>query len=196
MRQSRNGHGAARNVVELLAERLYLLDRACAGSTASDPSDAFIEIRATAVDTSEADFTLQLREMYEAWARLRGMRVRRLWSEGSQLLAISGIGAFQILSPETGLHVLESPHDKSPHGDRSFDRVAVQVAVAPSTPASPDADALELARHALDALPPSMTIVRRYREGPSPLVRDTVREWRTGRLDRVLAGQFDVISDR
>jgi ATP-dependent Clp protease ATP-binding subunit ClpC len=39
-------------------------------------------------------------------------------------------------------------------------------------------------------------VVRRYRTEPSPLVRDTVREWRTGRLDRVLAGQFDVITDR
>jgi ATP-dependent Clp protease ATP-binding subunit ClpC len=197
LRQSRNGgHRSPRNVVELLAERLYLLDRACAASTASDPSDAFLEIRAAAVDPSEADFTLQLREMYEAWGRLRGMRVRRLWAEGSQLLAISGIGAYQILSPETGLHLLESPHDRSPHGERSFDRVAVHVTVAPSAPASPDAEAVELARRALDVVPASMTIVRRYRDGPSPLVRDTVREWRTGRLDRVLAGEFDVITDR
>jgi ATP-dependent Clp protease ATP-binding subunit ClpC len=37
------------------------------------------------------------------------------------------------------------------------------------------------------------TIVRRYREEPSPLVRDAVRGWRTGRLDRVLGGDFDVI---
>ena len=115
---------------------------------------------------------------------------------GEPPASISGIGAYQILSPETGLHVLESPHDRSPHGDRSFDRVAVHVTVAPSTPASPDAEAVELARRALDAVPPSMTIVRRYREGPSPLVRDTVREWRTGRLDRVLAGEFDVMTDR
>jgi ATP-dependent Clp protease ATP-binding subunit ClpC len=27
---------------------------------------------------------------------------------------------------------------------------------------------------------------------PSPLVRDTARGWRTGRLDRVLAGDFDL----
>jgi ATP-dependent Clp protease ATP-binding subunit ClpC len=196
LRQSRNGHGSARNVVELLAERLYLLDRACASSTASDPSDAFVEIHATAVDPTEAAFTVQLREMYEAWGRLRGMRVRRLWSEGSHLLAIAGIGAYQILASENGLHVLESPHDRSPHGDRTFDRVAVRVAVAPSVPASPDADAVDLARRALAAVPPSTTIVRRYREGPSPLVRDSVRDWRTGRLDRVLAGEFDVMTDR
>ena len=37
-------------------------------------------------------------------------------------------------------------------------------------------------------------IVRRYREKPSPLVRDTVRGWRTGRLDRVLGGHFDLLT--
>jgi hypothetical protein len=36
-------------------------------------------------------------------------------------------------------------------------------------------------------------VVRRYREEPSPLVRDGVRQWRTGRLDRVFAGDFDLI---
>ncbi|HEX7090544.1 MAG TPA: hypothetical protein VF192_10460 [Longimicrobiales bacterium] len=36
-------------------------------------------------------------------------------------------------------------------------------------------------------------IVRRYRERPSPLVRDSVRGWRTGRLDRVLGGDFDLM---
>jgi ATP-dependent Clp protease ATP-binding subunit ClpC len=35
--------------------------------------------------------------------------------------------------------------------------------------------------------------VRRYRRDPSPLVRDAVRGWRTGRLDSVLAGDFDLI---
>jgi ATP-dependent Clp protease ATP-binding subunit ClpC len=36
-------------------------------------------------------------------------------------------------------------------------------------------------------------VVRRYRREPSPLVRDAVRGWRTGRLDRVLDGEFDVL---
>lgn len=39
-------------------------------------------------------------------------------------------------------------------------------------------------------------VVRRYREEPSPLVRDSVRQWRTGRLARVLDGAFDVIVER
>jgi hypothetical protein len=36
--------------------------------------------------------------------------------------------------------------------------------------------------------------VRRYREQPSPLVRDSARGWRSGRLDRVLDGDFDLIT--
>ena len=42
----------------------------------------------------------------------------------------------------------------------------------------------------------TLEIVRRYREEPSPLARDRVRGWRTGRLDRVLAGDFDLIAPR
>ncbi len=187
-RLSRNGHGPARNLVELLAERLYLLDRACDGTDPSDPADAFVEVRASGVDQVEGDFAVQLCQMYESWGRRRGMRVRRLWADGGQLLAVFGIGAYQILAPENGLHVFESPHD-----ERSFDRSAVRVAVAPCRPVAPDTDLAELARLALAELPPSATIVRRYRTKPSPLVRDSVRDWRTGRLDRVLAGEFDVI---
>lgn len=189
-RLGRNGHGSARGLVTLLAERLYLLDRACAGASPSDPADAFLELRSTGLERAGDRFRQQLQEMYEAWATRRGMRVRELWSETSRLLAVSGIGAYRILSAETGLHVFESPHD-----ERSFDRVAVDVAVAPWPPTAPDVDVLETARRALGGVPSSTTVVRRYRTKPSPLVRDSVRDWRTGRLDRVLAGDFDVLVD-
>ena len=33
----------------------------------------------------------------------------------------------------------------------------------------------------------------RYRERPTPLVRDAIRGWRTGRLDFVLSGGFDLV---
>ena len=39
----------------------------------------------------------------------------------------------------------------------------------------------------------SNAVVRRYRQQPSPLVRDGVVGWRTGRLDLVLGGDFDLI---
>jgi len=187
-RPARNRRGPARNVVDLLAHRLYLLDRACTGKDASTPPDAFIHLETSLADPDAAEFALRLRDMYEAWSRRRGMRIQRLHSGSGYLLAVSGIGAYSILATESGLHVFESPHD-----ERSFDRAAVQVTVAPRPAAAPDVEPLELARRALAGLNVPAAVVRRYRERPSPLVRDSVRGLRTGRLDRVLAGDFDLM---
>jgi ATP-dependent Clp protease ATP-binding subunit ClpC len=189
-RSSGNRRGSPRDVVDLLAHRLYLLDRACTGKDASTPPDAFIHLETSLADPDAAEFALRLRDMYEAWSRRRGMRVQRLHSGSGYLLAVSGIGAYSILATESGLHVFESPHD-----ERSFDRAAVQVTVAPRPAAAPDVEPLELARQALAGLNVPATVVRRYRERPSPLVRDSVRGLRTGRLDRVLAGDFDVMPE-
>jgi ATP-dependent Clp protease ATP-binding subunit ClpC len=52
--------------------------------------------------------------------------------------------------------------------------------------------ATELASAALAHVAPPSAVVRRYRPRPTPLVRDAVRGYRTGRLDRVLAGDFDL----
>jgi ATP-dependent Clp protease ATP-binding subunit ClpC len=185
----RRGAGTAPDLVQLLAQRLFLLDHACTAADASAPADAFLELRRPTVDRTGGVFALQLRDMYEAWAQRRGMRVQRLKSGSSHLLAVSGIAAYPILASEAGLHVFETPRT-----EHSFGRVAVRVAVAPSSPAPPEADAAVLARDALDRLPASTTVVRRYRTDPSPLVRDSVHDWRTGRLDRVLAGEFDVMA--
>jgi ATP-dependent Clp protease ATP-binding subunit ClpC len=189
-RLGQNGHGSPRELVELLAARLYLLDRACTGIDASAPADAFVHIEASLAEPGEAEFATRLRDMYEAWGRRRGMRVHRLQSNTGFLLAVTGIGAYPILAPEDGLHVFESPHD-----ERSFDRVAVHVSVAPRLPAPPEVEPFELARQALAGVNVPGAVVRRYREKPSPLVRDTVRDWRTGRLERVLAGDFDLMLD-
>ena len=54
---------------------------------------------------------------------------------------------------------------------------------------------LALAEKALQAADCDRTrIVRRYRRYPSPLVRDTARDWRTGRIERVLGGDFDLFA--
>ena len=70
--------------------------------------------------------------------------------------------------------------------------MSVEVGEIPA--AEPVGDA-ELARRIAagldDAAFPGQ-VTRRYQPGPSPLVRDAVRGYRTGRLDRVLAGGFDL----
>ena len=66
-----------------------------------------------------------------------------------------------------------------PDGRGGYDRRRVRVTVT---------------AEAREPTPPARaTIVRRYRERPTPLVRDAVRDWRTGRLDAVLAGGFDLV---
>jgi ATP-dependent Clp protease ATP-binding subunit ClpC len=143
--------------------------------------------------------------MYRRWAERRRMRLEVVEEhEGARgngagaeeyraVLAVSGYGAYTILSPESGLHVFETPQD-----EKSFDRARATVRVVgqPDEPAGRGPQALRAqAESALASDPaPPPTIVRRYREEPSPLVRDSARGWRTGRLERVLDGDFDLIT--
>jgi ATP-dependent Clp protease ATP-binding subunit ClpC len=131
--------------------------------------------------------------MYESWAAARGMGLDRLPSgdTGRHLFAVGGLGCWRILGPEAGLHVLEHT---AADGERSADRETVRVTVAArdTTPA-PDGTPLDqLARAALTAAASPNVVVRRYRTGPSPLVRDSARGYRTGHLEQVLAGDFDL----
>jgi ATP-dependent Clp protease ATP-binding subunit ClpC len=76
------------------------------------------------------------------------------------------------------------------------ERVAVSVEIAEIPPGEPVAE-VELARRVaamLDGVALPGQVTRRYQPGPSPLVRDAVRGYRTGRLDRVLAGGFDLFA--
>jgi hypothetical protein len=46
----------------------------------------------------------------------------------------------------------------------------------------------------IERAPQPSTVVRRYRDDTSPLVRDMKQGWRTGRVDLVFDGHFDVLS--
>jgi ATP-dependent Clp protease ATP-binding subunit ClpC len=190
-----------REMVRRLAQQLYLVDAACGEAIETGPRDAFVCVEPSHEDLTPAgathDFAGRVARMYEAWARARGMRFAALGPRGaeeaSHVLAIAGFAAYRLLAPESGLHVLE--WDDAP--ERTARRAAVRVRVEPQ-PAAPARDGVAgLRRQAEDALgaptPVSTTVVRRYREEPSPLVRDLVRGWRTGRIERVLGGDFDVI---
>ena len=50
-----------------------------------------------------------------------------------------------------------------------------------------------LAQRELTSPPPPTLTVRRYQQVPTPLVRDKVSNWRTGRLDLVMRGHSDII---
>jgi ATP-dependent Clp protease ATP-binding subunit ClpC len=193
---------APRTLVSALAQQLYLLNAALEDLHSDVGSDAFIAIEAVAGDpikTQDADaWPLALAQMYQQWAHKRQMRMQVL-SEGSSrsdafawLATVSGLGARAILSREAGLHVLEIPDS-----DGSFLRPSARVRVAaqPFYPRPSTQSETDFARARLANTPASTSnIVRRYREQPSPLVRDSVAGWRTGRLDQVLGGDFDLIS--
>jgi ATP-dependent Clp protease ATP-binding subunit ClpC len=190
-----------RNMVSRLAQQMLLLEAAADEAMSTGPRDAFVYVQAGPDGpdrVGEQDFARRIAAMYEAWARQRGMRIAVLkpstrWAGDTVWLAISGFSSFVVLAQEDGLHVLEwgSP------AEGGVKRASVRVRVLPQ-PLVPARDGeAELTRQAADALAaaptPAPAIVRRYRGTPSPLVRDAVRGWRTGRLERVLGGDFDLV---
>src|SRR5690606_35262394 len=191
-----------RELVRRLAQQLYLVGEASEGLAENRPRDAFVMVRASRSGEDAAlndAFARRVGEMYRAWAQRRRMHLQVLEETAGDsepyrlLLAVSGFGAYTILEPEAGYHVLEVPDD----GHTRRARVLVRVAPQPDEPppagrGGPREQALRaFARGKKDD--DGRVIVRRYREEPSPLVRDSVRGWRTGRVDRVLGGDFDLM---
>ncbi|HVF44320.1 MAG TPA: AAA family ATPase [Pyrinomonadaceae bacterium] len=204
------------DMVGRVAQQLYLLDSACRGLREGHPRDAFVLITAarepgTERARSEA-FARRLARMYGRWAERRRMRFELFEEDGDSqnngggpssnspgeyraTLAVSGYGAYTILLPESGAHVFETAQDEKPSRPT---RATVRVVGQPDEPAGRGANALrQQAGRALSEDPTATStpaLVRRYREEPSPLVRDFARGWRTGRLERVLEGDFDLIT--
>jgi ATP-dependent Clp protease ATP-binding subunit ClpC len=135
----------------------------------------------------------QLLAMYRAWAQNRHMQLAGLSGMGAQdlpALLISGFGAHRLLEKEAGLHVLEQAEDVKVRG-----RATARVRLAVTPLGDPPPDKLRRAlTEALEQAGMPHAVVRRYRSAPSPLVRDMSGSWRTGRLDAVLAGNFDLIA--
>ena len=193
-----------RDLIGRLASQLYLLDAACHGVENDQPREAFVLVEAWSdagtPSRPASAFARQLGSMYRAWSERRRMQCDILETSSGRgrepyrlLLAVSGYAAYSILEAERGLHLLEVPQGEGKH----FNRVAARVRIAPQPEIPPPAGPqglLEQARAALtDQRAESVAIVRRYRAAPSPLVRDSVRGWRTGKLDRVLRGDFDLL---
>jgi ATP-dependent Clp protease ATP-binding subunit ClpC len=131
----------------------------------------------------------RLADMYRNWATRRRIQFAEI-KDGAALpiLHFTGFGAFRTLQGEAGLHVFDE------HIATATRRLVARVSVT----SGPDHDLPKSGRYAaamklLSALPNTTTVVRRYREDPAPMVRDAIRGWRTGKLDAVLAGDFDLI---
>jgi ATP-dependent Clp protease ATP-binding subunit ClpC len=128
--------------------------------------------------------------MYRAWAGKRRMQILEMpgaaKDKDTPILTVSGFGAHRILAPESGLHVFETSE-----GGAGRVTARVRLAVVPLGDV-PAAKEQKLVAEALDEASRPNAVVRRYREEP-PLVRDAAGKWRTGRLDLVLGGEFDLL---
>ena len=194
-------------LIQRLAQQLYLISAAAEGVAADRLEDVFILVEAGRDSQVEAalndDFARKIAVMYRQWAEKRRMRHKILEESGGDgvvpyrlMMAVAGYAALNLLGQESGLHVFEIPAEGG--NSKSFKRCKahVRVAAQPDEPAGNTADALyQQALQAFAQLPEDdrLTIVRRYRELPSPLVRDSLKKWRSGRLDRILGGDFDLL---
>lgn len=179
-----------------LARLLYLLEQAQLARDEGLARDAFILIEAVPdrEGAASSEFSERLYRMYAGWAKLRRMRFAALEESadaGRFVLAVAGFGAYRILQHESGLHVYE--------GESERRRVRVRIMPQPDNEAAGGAELLaDQAQRAFAQMYDEQEltrVVRRYREEPSPLVRDAVRGYRTGRVERVFEGNFDLMSD-
>lgn len=145
-------------------------------------------------EAATAAWCERLLGMYRAWGRNRHMHVTDVELAGIgkslPILLVSGFGAGRALESEKGLHVFEMADDDD-RGARATARV--RIANAPLGDLSV-VKLRQVLKQEFDRAAPSNAVVRRYRSEPAPLVRDVMTGWRSGRLDEVLAGDFDLIA--
>jgi ATP-dependent Clp protease ATP-binding subunit ClpC len=187
----------SRELIGRLALQLYLVREGLKDVV----EDAAIEIALMvepALESSAGDgkattaWCGELREMYRAWAGNRHMQITEMpagLAGDPPLLLIAGFGADRVLGRECGLHVLELA--EAPTGT-SRATARVRLAVTPLGDVPPARLAATLVK-AFGRAVPSSTVVRRYRREPSPLVRSGDGSWRSGHLDAVLGGDFDLL---
>ncbi len=194
-----------RKLVGQAAGRLQLLELACRSLEIGSPWEAFVQIESlqgpAAEDHGADQWVDRLDGMYRQWGRKRKMHIkvlenvaRKSGRNRSLILSVSGYAAYDILAPEAGLHVWEQPDPQRPKSSIQY-KVLIRVAAFSDDRVAESAKELLQAARELMAEPQSGVprLVRTYRELPDPLVKDRHRGWRSGRLDRVLDGDFDLL---
>lgn len=191
------GGGAyiSRQLVARLALQLHLVQEGLRDTLGDAPVDALLIVEGAldaAIDAeAQRAWCARLFAMYRNWAKRRHMQLAEVAAPkrgGEPILEVSGFGAFRTLAGEAGLHIL----DDSDLGEGRRVVARVKVAAGPWEEPKPHGAYrvfAELLRHA----PDQNAVVRRYRSGPAPLVRDVKGGWRSGRLDAVLDGDFDIL---
>jgi ATP-dependent Clp protease ATP-binding subunit ClpC len=187
----------SRELVGRLALQIHLVKEGIKDAREAAPIEVALAVEPAFERSSDRHATQvwcgQVLDMYRGWAGNRHMQVTEVGGASARhlpWLLISGFGAHRLLSHEVGLHVLERADD-----DKGATRVAARVRLAVAPLGDLAADALRGAlAEALERGPQPHAVVRRYRSDPSPLVRSMNGGWRTGKLDAVLRGDFDLIA--
>lgn len=191
---------SSRELVSRLALQLHLVNEGLQDVQAGAAIEVALMVEPAFDKSAEQRATLlwcrQMLDMYRAWSRKRHMQLSEMQGDflngsgGLPLLLISGFGAQRVLELERGLHVLELADD-----DKAPARATARVRLAAAPLGDLSASRLKsLLKEALLDAGQSNAIVRRYRADSAPLVRDFVGGWRSGRLDAVLGGDFDLIA--
>jgi ATP-dependent Clp protease ATP-binding subunit ClpC len=184
-----------RELIARLALQFHVLRDGIMDVLIGAPVDVLVAIEPALIggadNAVQTDWCERLRDMYRRWATLRRMQIAEVAAPrggGAPILQIGGFGAFRALEAEAGLHVFEASDDDG--GRRVVARV--KAAAGPWQEPGP-AEAYRRFVELTGAAPASTTVIRRYRGGTAPLVRDARTGWRSGRLDDVMAGNFDLI---
>jgi ATP-dependent Clp protease ATP-binding subunit ClpC len=199
-RAARYSQSSRRYSAELcgrLALQLHLIREGIKDAFEDAPIELALTIDPVFDGAGERHATLawcrNLTAMYRAWAQKRRMQISEIPANGrgldAPILLVSGFGAHRVLASEAGLHIFEPSEGES--GGRLAARVRIAVVPLGDVPAAKLSHAIFAA---LAAAQRPNTVIRRYREQP-PLVRDAGGKWRTGRLDLVLGGEFDLLQD-
>ena len=185
---------ASRELAARLALQLHNIRQGLDDVAAHAPVDALLRVDpaldASGDSTAAAAWCGRVTSMYRAWAGKRRMQLEEIApisGSASPVLHVTGFGAFRTLLPEAGLHVLDDPAV-----DGARRTVARVLVVGGPTGDLPKAGRLAAASRLLAACPVTAAIIRRYRDDPAPVVRDSAG-WRTGRLEAVLGGDFDLM---
>jgi ATP-dependent Clp protease ATP-binding subunit ClpC len=184
-RVERAGKAIPQAVLQSCAQLAWLAGLAVQDVLDGVDGDAEIEVAAAdAPGARETELRAAWRrvvDMYQAWATRRNFRSETVQQDAAAMrlrLRFSGFGAYALLRDESGLHSFEGD-------DAGAQRAVVRVSVWRQGEAPAPASAV--------VHPHASRVTRRYREQPAPLVRDLVRGFRSGHLERVLAGEFDVM---
>ena len=174
------------NLLQKLAQRIYLLDKSLDAHANNESQDALIKINFSEEDKEWAD---KIIDMYFGWAKKRKMEIKViLKNKDLQLITITGFGSYSILKNEHGIHVREKRNLESNFVEKN--RVFISVLPILSVDYDNNFSSTYLKKRFANVA--STETVRKFNMEKNQC-KDLVYKWQTGNVDRVLKGNFDLI---